>query len=100
MSKRATCYGLALCVALAMASTGWAASNQKRLLLAGDYDVDTGQGGNTWHSPGGLPPLPKCETVCDPDYHTCAADCFRGAIGTMGGCLAGCRSSYCQTLCN
>lgn len=74
-------------------------ADQPRLTLVGDYDVDPGQGGGTWHSPGGLPPPPKCDTICSSDYHSCVADCFRGAIETMGGCLAGCRVSYCQTVC-
>lgn len=67
------------------------------LASSSDYDVGTSNG--TWTNSGGTPPPRKCTTVCSPNYHTCTADCYRGAIETMGGCLAQCRIAYCQDKC-
>lgn len=65
--------------------------------IAGDYDVDTGQQG-TYHS-GGVAPSKKCESQCNSTFHECSADCFRGDIRLMGGCLGECRAKYCTVVC-
>ncbi len=63
---------------------------------ADDYSVGTSQG---TYQGGGIAPPRKCTTECQGDYHTCVADCMRGAIETMGGCLAECRIGYCTEVC-
>ncbi len=89
-------FWLGLC--LSPLSGAMAADTPQRLQLAESSDYDVGGSNSTWTG-GGLAPTPKCEKVCSSDYHTCMADCFRGAVETMGGCAAACSINYCETIC-
>ncbi len=62
-----------------------------------DFSVDDG-GRGTYKPPPQQPPK-KCKQVCRTEYYDCAADCYRGGILVMGGCLGKCSFQNCTTEC-
>jgi len=61
-----------------------------------NYSVGESQG---TYNPPPQPPPKKCRQVCRPEYNNCTADCFRGGILEMGGCLGKCGYENCKTVC-
>ncbi len=88
-----------LWVAILLAPVLQAGTLPDGLQLAASSDYEVGGQGGTWHNDDGIAPPRKCITVCSSDYHSCMADCARGAVEEMLGCTSSCRYNYCEVKC-